>query len=63
MYIHKDDLKKIVSVFEKFPNAEFFTLHQDHSSGIGAVTTMTIPLEVAGQEGEFTIEISGTENW
>lgn len=63
IYISRKNLDKINEVFGKFPDAEFFTLDQDNHSGIGSITTMTVPLEVAGTEGEFTVEINGTEDW
>lgn len=63
MWISRLDLKKIAEVFEQFPDSEFFTLTQDNHAGIGSVTTMTIPHTIAGQDGEFTVEISGTENY
>ena len=48
---------------EKFPEAGCFELKQDNDSGIGSITTLTVFTEVNGFEGQFTIEISGIENW
>ena len=63
MYIHKRDVEKILEVMNKFPDAESFALAQESSSGIGSVTTLTVRTQVNGFDGDFTIEISGVENW
>ena len=63
MYIHRDDLKKMVEIMDKFPNIETFLVEQDNSSGIGSVTSMTIRTTIEGEEGEFKIEVSGVEGW
>lgn len=63
MYLCKEEVEKILEVMSKFPNAKNFMLEQDNSSGIGAVTSLTVFTEINGCEGEFKIEISGSENW
>jgi len=63
MNIHKRDVEKILEVMNKFPDAESFALAQESSSGIGSVTTLTVRTQVNGFDGDFTIEISGVENW
>ena len=63
MYIHRDDLKKMVEIMDKFPNIETFLIEQDNSSGIGSITYMTIRTTIEGEEGEFKIEVSGVQDW
>lgn len=63
MYLCKEEVEKILEIMNKFPDAKNFYLEQDSSSGIGAVTSLTVFTEVNGYDGEFKIEISGVENW
>jgi hypothetical protein len=63
MYIDKQDVEKILEVMNKFPDARSFALAQDSSSGIGSVTTLTVHTQINELDGEFTVEISGVENW
>lgn len=63
MILHRKDIEKIVAVLEKFPDLETFELESDHSSGIGAYTTMTFDQEVNGMRGSFIVEIAGVEDW
>ena len=63
MYIHKQDVEKILEVMNKFPDARSFALEQDSSSGIGSITTLTVRTQVNGFDGEFKTEISGVDNW
>jgi hypothetical protein len=50
-------------IMSYFPDVSRFEINQDGTSGIGTVTTMTMFAIVNGNEGKFTVEISGTENW
>jgi hypothetical protein len=63
MYLHKEDLKRMLEVLEKFPEVEVADVKVDSSSGIGSVTTMKFDTEVNGVEGSFKVEISGVEKW
>jgi hypothetical protein len=63
MYLHKDDLIKMLEILEKFPDVESVEVRSDNSSGIGAVTTMCLTTTVNGVEGTLEVEISGVENW
>jgi hypothetical protein len=63
MHLSKEEVLKILEVMEKFPEAGCFELKQDNNSGIGSITTLTVFTEINGCEGQFTIEISGIENW
>jgi hypothetical protein len=63
MYLHKDDLKRMLEVLEKFPNVEVVEVNVDNSSGIGSHTTMSLSTEVNGVEGTLEVVISSVENW
>ena len=63
MYLHKQDVKDLQELFDKFPNIETIQVEQETGSGIGSVTTATIETEINGFYGKFTVEISGVENW
>ena len=63
MYLHRDDLRKMLEVLEKFPEVEVVDVEVDSSSGIGSVTTMKFDTEVSNVKGSFEVEISGVEKW
>ena len=63
MYITKKDVEKILDVMNKFPKDTTYCLESDSSSGIGSTITLTLKTTVEGLAGEFTIEISGVEDW
>ena len=63
MILHRKDIEKINEVLDKFPDVHTFELESDHSSGIGAIVTMTFAQEVNGMRGSFDIEISGVDDW
>jgi hypothetical protein len=63
MFLHRDDIKKIGELIEKFPNAQVFELYSDNSSGIGAEVTMKVQTVVNDIEGTFEIVVSSVENW
>jgi hypothetical protein len=63
MYITKKDAEKILDVMNKFPKDTVYRLKMDNSSGIGSIMTLTVETTVEGFAGNFTVEISGVENW
>jgi len=63
MYLHKDDVKRMMEIFDKFPEVEVAEIQQDSSSGIGSHTTMTIETRVNDEPGRFEIVVSSVENW
>ena len=63
MYITKKDVEKILDVMNKFPKDTTYCLESDSSSGIGSTITLTLKTTVEGLSGEFTVEISGVEDW
>lgn len=63
MFLNKRDLEKMQKVLEKFPEVNGFELHQEGSSGIGKITTMSFAHEHNGVKGCLEVEISGVEDW
>lgn len=63
MYLHKDDLRKMIEVLEKFPDVEIVDVTVDNSSGIGSHTTMKLETTVNDIRGTFEVVISSVENW
>lgn len=63
MFLHRDDLKKMIEIAEKFPEVEFFEVESDNSSGIGAHVTMKVQTKIEDIEGTFEMVISSVENW
>lgn len=63
MYLHKKELIKMLEVLEKFPEVDVVDVTVDHSSGIGAITTMKFEAEINSAAEDFEVEISGVENW
>ena len=62
MYLHKEDVEKILKIMNDFPDASSFQLEQ-LGGEIGTITKLTVNTSVNGYLGEFTTEISGVENW
>ena len=63
IYLHRDDLIKMLETMRKFPDIETFVLEQDSSSGIGSITTMLIDVKINDVAGQLKVEISGQEKW
>lgn len=63
MYLHRDDVARMMEIFNKFPEVEVAEIQQDNSSGIGAHTTMIIDTKVNDEPGRFEIVVSSVENW
>jgi hypothetical protein len=63
MYLHRDDLKQMLTILEKFPAVEVVNVECDTSSGIGAHTTMKLETQIDGVSGTFEVVISSVENW
>lgn len=63
MYLHRDELKKMLAVLEKFPEVDVVDVAVDTSSGIGSITTMSFDTKIDGVAGKFEVEISGVERW
>ena len=63
MFLHRDDIAKMMEIFNKFPDVEVAEVKQDTSSGIGAHTTMIVDTEVNGINGRLEVVVSSVENW
>lgn len=63
MYLHRDDIKRMMEIFNKFPDVEVAEITQDSSSGIGSHTTMIIDTNIKDTSGRFEVVISSVENW
>lgn len=64
MILHRRDVVKILEVMDQFPEAKMFELENSGPiSGLGSITTLKVTTIINGLEGEFSVEISGVENW
>jgi hypothetical protein len=63
MYLHREDLKKMLEILEKFPDVAVVNVESDTSSGIGSHTTMQIVTTVNGIGGTLEVVVSSVENW
>jgi uncharacterized membrane protein len=63
MHLHRDDIKEMLEILEKFPETEVVEVIQDSSSGIGSHTTMRLATNVNGVDGTLEVVISSVENW
>jgi len=62
MYLHQDELKKILSVMKKF-SGSVAEITQDNSSGIGSITTVRVATEIHNVKGTFEVVITDVESW
>ena len=63
MMIMRDELKQIVEVLEKFPDAAYVEVQKDASSGIGFTLKTAVPLEIDGTVGMFTVDLTDASQW
>ena len=63
MYITQEEVKKILTVMEEFPDAKSYKLEADNSSGIGSILTITMNMDINGRNTHVKVDISGVENW
>lgn len=63
MYLHREELKRMLEILEKFPTVEVVDVKVDSSSGIGSITIMKFDTEINHVKGSFEVEISGVEKW
>ena len=62
-HFHREDIEKIQAILNKFPHAGSFELEIINESGIGTTGYMIIPTTVNDLQGEFRVEVWGSENW
>ena len=63
MYINRTEVEKILAVMDEFPDAKWYKLEADNSSGIGSILTLTMDMDINGRNAKVTVEISGVESW
>jgi hypothetical protein len=63
MHLSRQDIEKIFETMDKFPDAKNFELKEEGGNGIGTILTLTVDTSVNGIVGEFTVEISGINDW
>jgi len=63
VYLNRKDLEQVSKILDKFPEVNSFSIEQDNSSGIGDITTLKLNTNIEGIRGEFSVEISGIEDW
>ena len=63
MYVRKEEIEKILSVMEEFPDAKTYKLKQDNTSGIGSILVLEMEMEINGRKAIVGVEIAGVETW
>ena len=63
MYINKQEVEKILSVMEEFPDARSYLLEADNSSGIGSILTLTMDMDIGDRKAKVKVDIAGVETW
>ena len=63
MYLHREDLEKMLKILAQFPDVEVVEVKQDTSSGIGSHTTMHFDTTVNSVAGRLEVVVSSVENW
>jgi len=48
---------------EEFPDARWYKLEADNSSGIGSVLTLTMDMDIGTRKSLVTVDIAGVEDW
>ena len=61
--LERNEFNKIVEVMEKFKAVNYLEIEVESVSGIGKVTTLTIPNSIDGISGEFVITITDENDW
>jgi hypothetical protein len=63
VFIHRDDIKEILNIMEKFPDSQSVEIVQDSSSGIGSELKIRIPTIVNNYGGIFEIDLTDVSKW
>lgn len=61
-YLSKEEVEKILDVMNKFPQDRKYRLEYT-THGIGSCLDIFVNMSVKGQEGEFKIELTSSEDW
>lgn len=67
IYVNRREIEKILSVMQELDPENTMIgnskLTSEGESGIGSVLTLTVPLAVGNQSGEYTVVISDETDW
>lgn len=63
MKLYKDELIKIQTILDKFPDVTNFELVRDTRSGIGYILSIKFDYIVNDVNTTLEVEITGVENW
>ena len=61
--VHKDELSKILTVLEKFPDVKFIDIKVCDGSGIGYTTEIAFDHQVNEIDAEVKIMITDVDTW
>ena len=61
--LERHEWNEITDILEKFKGINYCEIEVESISGIGKVTTLTIPNSVDGISGEFVITITDETDW
>lgn len=62
LILQRRELEDILKLLDKF-ECNYVSLSQSESTGIGNTLTATLDVTVNDEHGEFTVEITGIEDW
>jgi hypothetical protein len=60
--LHRDELARLMELCDKFKTDQL-TVEYKEGGGIGYFLNAIIPTQINGEVGDFTIEVTGVENW
>lgn len=67
IYVNRREIEKILSVMKELdPEGTMIgnsKLTSEGESGLGSTLTLTMPLKVGSQDGEYTVVISDEADW
>ena len=63
MRLHRNTIIDLMELIEKFPDADFITLTEDSSSGIGSCQYAEIPVVVNEVKGSMKIQLTDESTW
>ena len=61
--LERHEFNEIAEIMEKFKAVNYLEIEVESVSGIGKVTTLTIPNSVDGISGQFVITITDENDW
>lgn len=61
--LKRQELKKILDFYSKFPDNENFIIRESKSNGLGTVCTISTEATLEGAKGTFQVELWGPDSW